>query len=121
MEFSEFKALYPQRGGDQPWSKALKAINARLKTGSTWNEILAGTRRYADFIRATGKEGSEYVLHAATFCGPDKRYLNLWAPPAEKETVMDEILRRAGRAPNATAPAYDPTVIDHDNPFRISG
>lgn len=118
MEFVELQSIYPSRAGSQRWPDALKAIRARLAEGSTWNEILNGARRYAAFIRATGKERTEYVLQAATFCGKGREYQNLWAPPAEKENVMDEILRRAGRGP---APQFDSTVIDHDEHFRISG
>jgi hypothetical protein len=83
-EFADFKSLYPKRAGSQPWDKALKAVRARLRTGSTWSEILEGARRYAEFIRATDKERTEYVLQAATFCGPDKRFLEPWTLPATK-------------------------------------
>lgn len=74
-EFAEFKSLYPKRGGSQPWSNAWKAIRARLREQHTWAEILEGVRRYAAFVRATGKENTEHVLQAATFCGPSKRFL----------------------------------------------
>jgi hypothetical protein len=83
-EFDDFKALYPPRAGSQPWPKALKAINARLADGHVWNEILDGTRRYQAFCRATGKERTEYVMQAATFCGPDKRFLEPWNAPITK-------------------------------------
>jgi hypothetical protein len=86
-EFEAFKAIYPKRGGSQPWSRALKAINARLGEGHTWDQILDGARRYKAFCRATGKERTEYVLQAATFCGPDKRFLEPWAAPATKADV----------------------------------
>lgn len=73
-KFAEFKALYPKRSGDQRWPSAEKHIRARLREGFTWNEILGGVRRYAEWVRAAGKEGSETVKQAATFVGTDKGF-----------------------------------------------
>jgi hypothetical protein len=100
--FKEFRALYPARAGSQPWTKAEKAIHARLADGVTWDEIIEGVRRYAAFCAATGKARTEYVLQASTFCGPDKRFLEDWSTPATKadarlSTNLDaaaEFLRR---------------------------
>ncbi len=86
-EFDDFKLVYPERGGNQPWAKALKTINARLKDGATWSEILDGAGRYAVFCKATGKLGTEFVLQAATFCGPEQHYLKPWNLPATKADV----------------------------------
>ena len=49
--------------------------------GHTEEELLAGVRRYAVFVRATGKEGTEYVKQAATFFGPNKAFLERWTLP----------------------------------------
>ena len=46
-----------------------------------------GARRYAEFCRVTGKLETEYVMQAATFFGPDRRYLEAWAAPATKADV----------------------------------
>ncbi len=86
-EFDDFKMVYPKRGGNQPWAKALKTINARLQDGATWTEILDGAGRYAAFCKSTGKLGTEFVLQAATFCGPEKHYLEPWDLPATKADV----------------------------------
>lgn len=74
-KFDEFKAKYPKRAGSQPWPKAEKAIQTRLREGHTWEEILSGVERYTAFCQATDKIGTETVMQAATFCGPDKRFL----------------------------------------------
>lgn len=87
-EFDDIRALYPRRAGSQPWPKALKACNARLHDGATWIEMLEGVRRYQAFCGATGKSGTEYVMQAATFFGPDRRYLESWDPPANKAEVI---------------------------------
>lgn len=72
--FAEFKSLYPKRSGDQRWPSAEKHIRARLREGFTWSEILDGVRRYAGWVRAAGKEGTEVVKQAATFVGTDKGF-----------------------------------------------
>jgi hypothetical protein len=77
-EFLEFKAAYPNRAGDQGWRKAERAARARIGEGHSWVEINAGARRYDAFIKASGKEGTEYVKQAATFLGPDKPFLEAW-------------------------------------------
>jgi hypothetical protein len=86
-EFAEFRAMYPERNGNQPWNRAKRAITARLMDGHTWEEILSGTRRYADWCLATGKLNTETVMQAATFCGPEKAFLKPWTPPASKADV----------------------------------
>jgi uncharacterized protein YdaU (DUF1376 family) len=101
-EFERLKQIYPKRGGSQRWPGALKAINARLAEGHTWQEIFDGVERYAEFIRATGKERTEHVQQAATFVGTNKSFLETWDPPASKAdvrlagnlTAADEFMRR---------------------------
>jgi uncharacterized protein YdaU (DUF1376 family) len=83
-EFLELKALYPKRAWDEGWHKALTAAHARIQEGHSWAEILEGARRYAAFIYATGKEGTQYIKQAATFLGPEKHFLESWALPATK-------------------------------------
>jgi hypothetical protein len=86
-EFAEFKEIYPLRSGSQPWSRALKVIRVRLREGDHWDAILAGAKRYADYCEATAKTGTEFVMQAATFCDPDKHYLESWEPPPTKSKL----------------------------------
>lgn len=81
-QFEELKLIFPRRAGSQPWHDAKKAINARIREGHTWDEILAGAKRYAAFCRATGKEHSEHVMQAKRFCGPAKPFLESFDLPA---------------------------------------
>lgn len=97
-EFSEFKAIFPKRAGAQPWNRCLKAIRARLKEGCTWQQILDGARRYAVFVRANGKERTEFVMQAATFCGPDKHFETAFELPpkmVDEKTAETQRRRRA--------------------------
>ena len=81
-QFEELQIIFPRRAGSQPWHDAKKAINARIREGHTWEEILAGAKRYAAFCRATGKEHSEHVMQAKRFCGPAKPFLESFDLPA---------------------------------------
>lgn len=109
--FIEFKLAYPDRAGDQGWRKASKAANARFAEGHTPAELIAGARRYAAFIEATGKSATEYVKQAATFLGPDKPFLLPWKPPPKAETATDRMLRMLN--------ANDDRVIEHDDPGKF--
>lgn len=91
--FKQFKTIYPKRGGNQPWSRARKAINARLKEDFEWSVILAGTKLYAEFCIATGKIGTEMVMQAATFCGPDKPFMQDWITPVKQRFSLSEANR----------------------------
>ena len=83
-EFVDFKKTYPERSGAQPWSRALKAIRARLKEGHQWADFLDGAMRYATYCDCTGRTGTEYVMQAKTFCDSDKHFLEPWQLPATK-------------------------------------
>ncbi len=107
--FEEAWAKYPKRAGGNSKSLARKAWAARVREGVEPAEMLAGTDRYAAFLRATGKEGSQFVKQAATFFGPDAHWSEPWnlpdAPPsgapanppvtgARRETFKDADERR---------------------------
>jgi len=85
QEASVFDAIwdaYPKRAGGNPKATALKAYNARLREGVEPSELLAGVQRYAGFVAATGKLGTEYVKQASTFFGPDRHWEEPWDIPA---------------------------------------
>lgn len=93
--FAECWAEYPKRAGGNSRSMAAKAYRARIIAGATAAELMAGTKRYAAFIRATGKEGTEYVKQAATFYGPGDHYLEPWTLPDADESPAQASVRRA--------------------------
>lgn len=92
--FEELWAMYPRRAGGNPKQRALAAYRARLGEGHGKDEILGGARRYADFVRATGKEGSEYVKQTASFLGPEKHFLEPWSLPNKAD--VSPLYRREG-------------------------
>lgn len=92
--FAEFRSIYPKRAGNNPLGRALKAYRSRLAEGHATSEFIEGARRYADFIRAVGKEGTEFVLQASTFLGPDKPFAQEWAKPnGAGEMDVERIVR----------------------------
>jgi len=81
-------ADYPKRSGNQSKQQAFECWNARLVQGHKPEVIHAGVKRYRAYLRALGKEGSEFVLQARTFFSADDppKFLNEWnaapkAPP----------------------------------------
>lgn len=71
---------YPKRAGNNPKSKALKAYSTRRKD-TDMSVIIEGMARYAAFCNATGKTGTEYVMQATRFFGPDELYKQTWDIP----------------------------------------
>jgi hypothetical protein len=79
--FDQAWALYPKRAGANNRADARKAWEARRRSGVDPSEMIQGIVRYASFIRATGKEGTEYVKQAATFFGPSEHWKYEWPVP----------------------------------------
>ena len=82
LGFELFKSAYPKRSGSQPWARAIEAANARIKEGAKFTGMIEGARRYATFCDEAGNTGTEYVMQAATFLGPEQHFLEPWTPPA---------------------------------------
>lgn len=72
---------YPKRAGGNSRQDARRAWDARLKQGHDPGAMLEGVERYAAYIRATGREGTEYVKQAATFFGPGLHFAEPWDTP----------------------------------------
>ncbi len=81
-EWINFKLEYPIRAGGVQWERAKKAWRARLADGHKWEELIEGAKRYQLYCDAAGKVGTEYVMHASTFVGPDKGFMQDWELPA---------------------------------------
>ena len=89
LDFESFKAAYPKRTGAQPWAKAVKAANARIKGGAHFCAMIDGARRYAAFCEATDKSGTEFVMQAATFLGPEQHFMEPWDLPPSKSEALE--------------------------------
>ncbi|EPB9485466.1 helix-turn-helix domain-containing protein [Citrobacter farmeri] len=81
-DFDQAWQAYPKRAGGNSKAAAFKAWKARLKDGVKPEDMLAGVKRYAAYVRATGSTGTQYVKQAATFFGPDRHFEEAWQTPS---------------------------------------
>lgn len=65
--FEQVWREYPLRAGANPKKSAFSAWKARLREGVPPEAMLDGVRRYARYLAATGKTGTEFVQRATTF------------------------------------------------------
>lgn len=75
-EFEAAWGLYPKSAGGSK-KAAFLAWSARLKEGISSEVLQQSVTRYAAYCVAERKE-PRYVLHAATFFGPNERYAAEW-------------------------------------------
>ncbi|WP_313686060.1 helix-turn-helix domain-containing protein [Pantoea sp.] len=80
-EFETAWHAYPKRAGGNPKPSAWKAWSGRIREGAKPDDMIAGVIRYAAWVLATGKLGTEYVKQAATFFGPDRHFDEAWEVP----------------------------------------
>ena len=91
FDLEAFRAVYPKRGGAQPWSRAVKTANARIRQGEPFNAMIEGAKRYAAHCETAGKTGTQFVMQAATFLGADRHYLEPWAQPTDEAEPSREL------------------------------
>lgn len=107
--FERAWTAYPKRAGGNSKIEALKAFNARIASGVDPEALVAGTIRYAAFVRAEGNEGSRFVKQAATFYGPGLHYTEPW-------TVVASARPTGSRNDIAAAEDHNNAVLS-----RVSG
>lgn len=100
--------LYPKRAGGNSKTEAMRAWDARVAQGVPPEALHTGVMRYAEFCRATGKLGTEYVMQTARFFGPSLQWQEPWIAPSMKLTrtkqetgiqnLTDAMKRRAEEA-----------------------
>ncbi len=77
-DFEVAWAAYPKRAGGNSKPDAYQKYVARLKSGATHEELLAGVQRYARFAEASGNVGTPYVMQAVRFFGPGEHFRQPW-------------------------------------------
>lgn len=95
-EFEEAWRAYPKRSGGNPKPSAWKAWSARVREGVKPADMLAGVKRYASYVIATGKANSEYVKQASTFFGPDHHFAESWTASASQQRSTPAQSRHSG-------------------------
>lgn len=91
--FDEIRQAYPKRSGGQRWGDAQKHYAKRLQEGYSHEVMLAGIRRYATWVTASGKDRTEHVLQAATFLGENRSFLEPYDLPKKPESEYDRMMR----------------------------
>ncbi|MEF3625554.1 hypothetical protein V4S89_14620 [Citrobacter freundii] len=81
-EFEKAWQAYPKRAGGNSKAAAYKAWKARLKDGVKPEDMLAGVKRYAAYVKVTGNAGTQFVKQATTFFGPDRHFEEAWHTPS---------------------------------------
>ncbi|MBJ9137609.1 helix-turn-helix domain-containing protein [Citrobacter farmeri] len=81
-EFETAWQAYPKRAGGNSKTAAWKAWKSRLKDGVKPEDMLAGVKRYAAYVKVTGNAGTQFVKQAATFFGPDRHFEEAWQTPS---------------------------------------
>lgn len=92
----EFEAAwqdYPGRAGGNSKADAFRAWKARVREGKATEDLHAGTKRYAAFVREGGKEGTSFVKQAATFFGPGLHFEEPWAEQQELTAIDIEMIQ----------------------------
>ncbi len=79
----QIRAAYPKRTGGQGWGHVRKRIPQLVKQGEAFENILAGTKRYAALQKAIGNEGTPYVMQARTFYGPGEWWCEEYELPTD--------------------------------------
>jgi len=113
-QFESVWSAYPQRGGGNPKRAAYQAWRTRVMAGTDPDELHAGTQRYATYVDLTGAAGTEYVMQASRFYGPDESWTEEWAPPTAGRSRIDDewdaLLAVVERKPGADFGALSPTA-----------
>lgn len=76
-DFEKAWSAYPKRPGASK-ADTLKAWTARLREGSTAEDMIAGIQRYSEYVRKSGTDPN-YIKQPATFFGPGKHYEADWS------------------------------------------
>lgn len=122
--FETLWSQFPPRAGASDKRRALQAANARVGEGKTPDDLLAAVDRYAKFVRATGRWGSQYVMQAQTFFGPGGHVDNPWSVPHDfsrtnsppRESLIERIERQAREVcADAEAGAHGGGSVDADD------
>lgn len=99
----QLKAVYPKRSGPMRWPRVFLPVRRALME-TTWDDLISGVKRYAEYCKASGKEGSEFVATPESFF-KDEIYLEelLYQPSKTKEEsrAAEIVARDAERIANA--------------------
>jgi hypothetical protein len=97
-EFATLKAAYPEGTYRQSeWLLAEREVERRLTEGHGWQDLHAGTDRYAKQCQAKGNIGTQFVLSPAKFFAgdPQPKFLEPYPLPAARAGPARKTFRDA--------------------------
>lgn len=112
-DFERTWSKYPKRAGNNPKPDGFRAWDGRRKAGQSVEAMESGAERYQAYCKATDVIGTEFVMQAKRFFGPDQLYLQKWDLPRERKPKGD--LERAAEAFRRT---HGSTSFERNNPAR---
>jgi hypothetical protein len=86
-EFDRLWAVYPRRFVNDAKKLAWKAYRARVREGIKPDILMRCVENYARIITAKHQNGTEYVMMAATFLGPNERWKAYEPKPEPLQTA----------------------------------
>jgi len=89
-DFELFWGCYPDRHGGNPKKSAYKTWRARRKEGVKIVDLMKAVKSYAREMNEAGKVGTEFVMQAQTFLGPNER----WREYVEKEKKEQDRIKK---------------------------
>lgn len=118
--FEQIRKEYPRRDGDQGWVAVRTLIPRAITYGSSWEEILNGTRAYKAYCERKGIAGTEYVKQAKTFYGASQAWLEDWTPPVVQSPQQLAVERRwdSLRARASAAGFREPHAVESPDVYE---
>jgi hypothetical protein len=84
--FERIRAAYPKFAGRQDWINAEAYCRALVDNGESWDTLLEAAQRYARYIRATEREGTQYVMTPGRFFSArDMPWRQPWDVPQKQK------------------------------------
>lgn len=113
-EFEALWLLYPKRDGSNPKTRAYRAYRARLGEGVDHADLVSAVKRYAAWCEAKDKVGTETVMQASRFFGPNEEWKNEWVAVLRLTLPTDQESLWAIRRAIGLQPFYDRVKQCHD-------
>lgn len=89
-DFEQLWVNYPNRAGGNPKRKAFMALQARIKQGYEYSDIMEGVMRYATYCKAMALIGSPFVQQTSTFLGLNEAWEESWSVPQKEVKESNE-------------------------------
>lgn len=102
-DFEAAWTAYPQRGGGNSKAAAQRKWMALRIADVPAADLLGAVQRYARFATATGKVGTELVMQASRFFGPDESWREQWTLPVVAPKPGEQTVVRPANAADRAA------------------